>query len=161
MGQDGQKSGGLLEFRRVDGLAVVGVDRRPELVGGQGGQLLVDEVAALAVVAAPLLGEDVAGLGLVGSIAFHVDLQFLGTVGELALAPVGAVPLLGETFAQRGLGLLVAPPNHGFDVVVKPTFLETIVFFSLSRCLALGIKGVSLRSTISTLSEDLHSNEII
>ena len=63
----------------------------------------MDEVATLAVVAAALLGEDVAGLGLVGSIAFHVDLQFLGAVGELALAPVGAVPLLGETLHREVL----------------------------------------------------------
>lgn len=106
----------------------------------------MDEVAALAVVAAPLLGEHVARLGLVGSIAFHVDLQFLGAVGELALAPVGAVPLLGETFAQRGLGLLVSLSSHGFDVVVNLTFMETVVFFSFSRGLALGIKRASLRS---------------
>ena len=94
---------------------MVGVDVLP-LLGSRGAvNLLVDEIATLAVVADSLFGEGMAGFGLIGSIVFHVDPQFLRSVGELALLAIRTEPLFSIIFAERSLGLVSRASRKGSE----------------------------------------------
>lgn len=104
--EDSDEAGRVGVLHVLESGPVVGVYRLP-LVSphGQGGSLLMDEVAAAAVAAKALLREGVAALCFVGSIVFQIDPQLLRPVRELALAAVGTVSLLHEVFAEGALGL--------------------------------------------------------